>query len=403
MSNLTNSEVVECVLRALIDKIGRRTSTGFAVITIDTLLKEFKPKYDFLKYIEVQDTSYSEGMNAVNILPDIDSVETDVFYKSLNDIIKSAVRHLERKADYFFIREFKEVIDSIPDLKIEQEGINLGHMQLQYFVDRKGLLKIKNSEVTENVIRALTNLLNKILPEKRAVEIMIAAVRKLEEKYDFLKYIKISDTSDSDGFYTIRVLPDINNVSSAEMAEAIEKLIENVGVSIDWKDEEVSFIESFKNELLEEQLEKIGKKGVDLSRIQMILSRKEYEEVARKALEALVMVVGRKTSEGFAIITVNKAIKKLRETYDILKYIKIDESRYTQGANAITITSEVNDAEPYELAKALREIIRTTGMFLDEKNTASYIEDFKEQLGKEYLNEFERIGVNLYFLELKFR
>ena len=156
MSDLTNSEVVEHVLRALIRKMGRRTSDGFAVVAIDTILKELKPKYDFLRYIEVQDTRYSEGMDAVNILPDIDSVESAVFYKSLNDIIRYAVRHLNRKADFFFIKEFKEVIDNVADLKMEQKGIDLSHMQFQYIVDRKQVLKIKNSEVTENVIRALS-------------------------------------------------------------------------------------------------------------------------------------------------------------------------------------------------------------------------------------------------------
>ncbi|GAH44067.1 unnamed protein product, partial [marine sediment metagenome] len=79
MSNLTNSEVVKHTLQALISKIGRRTSEGFAVITIDKILKELESKYDFLKYIEVQNTIYSEGMGAVNILPDIDSVESSVF------------------------------------------------------------------------------------------------------------------------------------------------------------------------------------------------------------------------------------------------------------------------------------------------------------------------------------
>ena len=52
MSNQTNSEVVEHTLQALISKIGRRTSEGFAVITIDKILKELESKYDVLKHIK---------------------------------------------------------------------------------------------------------------------------------------------------------------------------------------------------------------------------------------------------------------------------------------------------------------------------------------------------------------
>ena len=55
MPNLKNSEIVGHILRGLISKIGRRTSEAFAIVTIDTILKELEPTYDFLKYIKVQD------------------------------------------------------------------------------------------------------------------------------------------------------------------------------------------------------------------------------------------------------------------------------------------------------------------------------------------------------------
>jgi len=401
MSNLTNSEVVKHTLQALISKIGRRTSEGFAVITIDKILKELEAKYDFLKYIEVQNTIYSEGMGAVNILPDIDSVESSVFYKFINDLIRYAVRHLKRGADFFFIRELREAIDDIADLKLEQKGIDLRHMQVQYIVNRKQVLKIKNSEVIENLIRVLTCLLKKILPEKQAVKTVTNSVRKLERNYDFLKYIEMGDTPNSEGFYAIKVLPDINNVFSVKMAEAIEKLIGEVSTSIVW-DAKESFIESLENELGEEQLSRIKKMGVNLSHIKTVLLQKGHEEVAGKALEALVTVVGRATSEGFAIVTADKVIKKLGNMHDVLKYIEIDRSRYSEGKAAISIKPEINSVKSYELGKALRDVIKITGTFLDNKSTASYIEEFKKQLGKEYLYEIEKIGVNLHFLELKF-
>jgi len=94
-------------------------------------------------------------------------------------------------------------------------------------------------------------------------------------------------------------------------------------------------------------------------------------------------------------------IKKLEGTYDALKHIKIDKSRCTEGVNAISIMPEVNNVEPYELAKALRDVIKMTGTHLGGKTT-SFIEDFKKQFGEEYIQEIEKIGVNLHFLELKF-
>ena len=402
MTNLSNSNIIEHVLQALIKKIGRRTSTGFAVVTIDTILKELRPKYDFLKYVLVQDTSYSEGIDAINVQYDINYVETDIFYTALDDIIKSAVRHLKRKADYFFIREFKEILDSIPGLEIEQKGINLDDMQLEYLVDRQEIFRINNSEVTENVIKTLICLLNKIYPEKQAIETMIASITKLEGKYNFLKYIKMSIEPDSKGFYTINAMPEINNALSPKVAEAIKKIIEEIGMSLKWEDEKETFVDAFKRELGEEQLANLEKMGINLSLIQMLMMKKEQGEIAKKTLKALVSVVGRSTSEGFAIVTIDNVIKNLMHTHNALKYIRIDQSRYSQGTDAINIMPEINNVEPYELAKALREVIKTTGTHLDENNVHSYIKEFKKELGDKYLQEIQKIGVNLHFLELKF-
>jgi len=401
MTNLTNYEVIEHILQVLISKIGRRTSMGFAAVTVDTILKELKLKYDFLKYIKVQDTSYSEGMDAVNINPDINSVESDVFYKFINDIIRKTIRHLKDKADFFFIREFQEAIDNIADLNIKQDGIDLGCLQLQYIVDRKQISKIKNSEAIENVIRSLTILLNKIFPEKQAVETMIIFIKKLGEEYDFFKYIEINDSSDLKGIHFFKALPDINNVSLTIVAEAIEKLIREVSISVDWDDDK-SFLDAFKIELGEMQLSRIVKIGVNLNNIQNLLLKKKYQEVAKKTLEALIIVCSKVTSENSAILTINNMIKNLKEKHDVLKYIKIDESRHGQGADVINVMPELSNVKPSDLGRALRDIIKTTGKTFGTKNTASIIEDFKKQLGEEYQNQIKDIGVNLQFLELRF-
>lgn len=63
---------------------------------------------------------------------------------------------------------------------------------------------------------------------------------------------------------------------------------------------------------------------------------------------------------------------------------------------------EISNVEPYEFAKAIRDVIKIAETHLDDKTNTSFIEDFKKQLGGEYLLQIEKIGVNLHFLEFKF-
>jgi len=399
MINFTNFEIMERLLQTLVSKIGRRTHESYAVVTIDTILKTLEPKYDFLKYVTVNDTIHSEGAKAVSVMPEINSVGSDEFYKAVHELVLMTVKYLERNADFFFIREFQYALNDI-GLGTIGENLDLNRRQSEYIAGKTQTLQIDNSGLVEHVLKALTFLLNRTLSEEQAIKTVADSIKNFEGKYKFLNYIEMSDTPDSKGFYIIRALPDINNVFSAGIAEALQKIIREVSISIEWEGEE-SFIDAFKSELGEKQLSEIEKIGVNLSHIQTTLSRMKHEEITKKALDALVKIVGERTHESFAVVTIDNIIKKLEETYDALKYIKIDKSRCAEGANAISIMPEVNNVEPYELAKALRDIIKMTGTHLGNKTT-SFIEDFKKQFGEEYIQEIEKIGVNLHFLELKF-
>ena len=399
MSNLKNSQVIRCVLQTLVSKIDRRTSEGFATVTLDAVLNELMSRYDFLRYVEIKNTFYSEGIDAVNVSSEIDLVDTAKFYNAVRDIMEMTVKYVKEKANFFFIKEVQEALNDIYDLDLKEQNIDLNLMQFQFIVDKKHEVKMKNSEMVEIVIGALNNIINQKFPGAQKTKTMINSIRKLGKKYDFLKHVEISDEPTSGGFYLIRALPGINNAHPIDVAEAIQKIICDIGESLDWKDGE-SFIESLKMEIGEKHLALEGM-GVNLEHIKFVLMRQGHEVLVKKTLEALIDTVSKNTSEGFAVVAIDAAIGKLEEKHNILRYIKIDKSRYAEGANAISIMPDINNVESYKLGKAIREVIRMVGKELGSK-TSLYIEDFKKRIGTKYLYEIERIGVNLHFLELKF-
>lgn len=399
MSNLKNSQVIKHVLQTLVSKIGRRTSEGFATVILDTVLNELMSRYDFLRYVEIKNTFYSEGIDAVNVSSEIDLVDTAKFYNAVRDIMEMTVKYVKEKANFFFIKEVQEALNDIYDSNLKEQNIDLNLMQFQFIVDKKHEVKMKNSEMVEIVIRALNNVINQKFPGAQKTKTMINSIRKLGKKYDFLKHVEISDEPTSGSFYLIRALPDINNAHPIDVVEAIQKIICDIGESLDWKDGE-SFIESLKREIGEKHLA-LEEMGVNLEHIKFVLMQQGHELLVKKTLEALIDTVSKNTSEGFAVVAIDTAIGKLEEKHNILRYIKIDKSRYAEGANAISIMPEINNVESYKLGKAIREVIRMVGKELGSK-TSLYIEDFKKRIGTKYLYEIERIGVNLHFLELKF-
>lgn len=400
MANLKNSEIIEHMLQILINKIGRRTSESYAVVTIDAILKELELEFSFLKYIKIKNMLYYDRIDAVSIMSNIDSVEPTEFFRAIKAIIKMTVRHLDKNASFFFINEFQKAIDEDVGLALKENNIDLSLMKRNAMDE---ILRINNTEIVKHVLMALARSLNKSYPEPQAIKRINDLIKKLEEKYDFLKYIEMNETSDYDAIYTIQTLPSINpfinGISPNNMGAAIQDLIGEVGKSIE-EETDHTFLDDFKSELAEEYLSKIKAVGVKLEIIRKLLLRNEHKFLIKKTLHALIEIIGRKTSIGFATVSINTIIEKLIKKHEVLKYIKIDKSRYMQGFQAITIMDDVNTVDSKIVAHAIQDIIKATQENLKTKNR-SFMEDFKNKLGKKYVSKIKELGVNLFLLEMR--
>jgi len=400
MTAITNSEVTKQLLKTLIGKISRRTSEGFAVVTIHTLLKVLEKQYSFLRYLEVNTTVYSEGLDAVHVNPAIETVEPAEFYEGLHALINMTVKYLKKNADFFFIKEFQEAIDAIPGLNLRGEGIDLSHMQFEYLVKRKQDLQTEYVELVENVLRALVFLLNRRCPEREAMATLKGIIDTLSMKHNFLHFITIGETPDEDGFYSITVSREINAIISVSIAKGLQELIEKVSHAAEWK-EEGTFQDAFKKELGERHVLRLKQIGADLQGLMLVSQQKEHQQLMEKTMNALITILGKRTSESFAVASLDRIIQKLQQDHPVLSHITIDNMHYSKGIEAIQVMDAVNQEKPYKVAQAIRDMIKLGGTYLG-RNTQMFIEDFKKQLGDDYLSELGRIGVNLHFLELKF-
>lgn len=400
MANITKSRIIKLVLQKLINKIGRRTSEVFATATIETILNDLLHKYDFLKFVKIQNTSYSEGIAAVIVASEIDTIESTIFYKSIKDIIEITIKRIGETADFFFIKEFQDSLDKIKGLNLTDRNIDLSLMQNQYIANRKKDRFIEKSNVVENVIKALVNLLNNISSEGKTFNKIVTSINNLKKKYDFLKFVEIDKNPQDNALIEVRVRPEINNTNSTIIAEVIQKLIEDLGKSMGSEKGEI-FIEKFKIELGNEDLSKLIGMGINLEHVKIVIFRQEHESLIKKTVDTLIEMISKNSNEYLAISIIDASIEELKEKHDVLKYITIDKSQFGKKTDIINISPDINNVVSYKIGKAIRDIIKTVGNESDIE-TSSYINEFKNDIGEEYLHRIKKIGVNLHFLELKF-
>jgi hypothetical protein len=135
MAELENSKVVGHILKNLINISSRKTTAGFAISTMDDLIKKLTDKYDFLKHIEVKDTRFSESDNAISVMADINKIKSNEIGNALYDIIKTMNVALGKNAGHFFIKELRSNINDFYYARVEDMGLDLGLMQLENEVD----------------------------------------------------------------------------------------------------------------------------------------------------------------------------------------------------------------------------------------------------------------------------
>lgn len=136
MADIENSEVVSHVLKNLVSISGRKTTQEQAFSAMSDLIKKFQNKYDFLKHIEVKDTRFSEIHDTITVMSDINSVNSEDIGKALYDIIKNMNLSLGKNAGHFFIKELRTRIGGDYTAMIDDMGIDLGLMQLEFEVEQ---------------------------------------------------------------------------------------------------------------------------------------------------------------------------------------------------------------------------------------------------------------------------
>lgn len=114
--------------------------------------------------------------------------------------------------------------------------------------------------------------------EGHAVSVMDSLLRKLGDKYNFLKYIEIKDSRFFEDVDSISVMSDVNSVPSLELGKAIHEIITTMNRSLG-EDAGHFFIKEVSKGIGDEYYSSIKDMGLDLSLLQL---EHEVDEMGKR-------------------------------------------------------------------------------------------------------------------------
>jgi hypothetical protein len=124
--NVTNSEIIKKILYSLILVAKSKTSKDYAWGIIKNLLIDMSYDYSFLQYIHIGNLdNINDNIDDISVIIDFDSIEPKKIGETIQKIINLFRERLGRKAGYFFLSEFKEVLGNHYYEIIKKMGVDL--------------------------------------------------------------------------------------------------------------------------------------------------------------------------------------------------------------------------------------------------------------------------------------
>lgn len=128
--------------------------------------------------------------------------------------------------------------------------------------------KYTNSYVLGHVLKALYHVAGRRTTQSFAAKVIGSIIKTLEQKYIFLKYVRINETGTMIEDEVIAILPELDDVNRELVGRAIEAIVRVVYMDIIGK-AGLFFIAELKRRAGDELMDELRNFGVDLASLQI--------------------------------------------------------------------------------------------------------------------------------------
>jgi len=438
---MENTEILSRVIESYLTALGNSTSQDFSIKTFNYILDKHREVYSFLEYLSVGKNPLDESIKI-----DVENVSELKYAKTSNisDFLEIVFKEVFKEViqdERFYSTDLESIIQNVKkdvgDL-LEELGVRikwrlvvqgahaeLGVSSAEVTVD----ITRKKSQILEPLINSIIDLvyegmLKKEKKRKDAVEVVVEVIKKIEKKYDFFGSMLVEDIDkeqedyniktqwtiedvfffNSDDSYAVKAIPRIDEVDDADYAKAMTEFILEVGSYINVQ-EKPFFIDKLKNFMNQTSLEDFLEIGINLDEIEETFKNQGYNDIIKRTFSALINIIQAKTSTSFAVAALDTIIDSMRnmENASIVDHIIVNKSKYDAGLEAIRINPEINNENPYKIAKFIGYMLKKTQE--NRKNHSekvSFINDLKLEMGERYFAELDNMGVNVHIIDMRF-
>ena len=110
----------------------------------------------------------------------------------------------------------------------------------------------------------------------------------------------------------------------------------------------------------------------------------EPAEVTRQFLETMIHIIGRKTSEEYAAVTIRSFLRRLQLTYPFIRDIEVKDARFIELEGCVKVAESLNNVNPKKLGNALKDLTKKIMESIGKNAGYFFIREIREKIGTDY-------------------
>ncbi|MCU0850793.1 MAG: hypothetical protein MUC80_05915 [Candidatus Thermoplasmatota archaeon] len=394
---LDTADVTRQFIETMIDIIGRKTSQEYAVITIQNLLKKVQLMYPFLREVEIKNSRSLELEGIVSVKEALNDIPPKQVGVALKELVTRIMTSLGKTAGFFFLRETREKIGIEYDkILLKQMDVDLTLMQSTVIIENKtiNLLELQKSDVIRRFLKVLIEVVEKQTSKSFALSNLQQNVNKLQPQHPFLSSILISDVRYTLGSEEIVVKENLNDLENEDLGRAMTAILFETDKAL-LELGRNSIADDLKTHLTFDYLSKLKEMGVNITSQGI-----GYCAVFTHIIKTMIDIIGKSSSEDYAIFVLNTFLRKIELKYEFLKVIYVEPATKIGEMYLIKIAGNIDEISETDARRAIQQLLETISQSLGENIKHEFIQNFKNSLDKKYLMKLEDIGVNFHMIEL---
>ena len=258
---IENHDLLKNVFTTIFEILDRNIGRDNAYFILNEFVTRLQIEYPALKYIKINDIRSILNVDIVTVDNAVDQSSSTKVGAAIQKCAQELNFYVIEKNNLFLIDKLKNILNADYLFKLEEIGVNFEIIQL------------KQTIVIKNVLKALVDVLSNSSTESYAIVMVNNVIRQFEEKFDFLRQIKIDGIHYSEGLNSIVVPTEIESVRQSDLGRSLQKIIEKIARSLG-EDAGRYFIDKLKGQLGKAYILRIEDMGVNLHLIELRQSLK---------------------------------------------------------------------------------------------------------------------------------